>query len=393
MELTIGQRIFVTVERLVFGGDGLAKYNGFILFIPRSAALDELEVELTEIKKSFGRAKIVQIIKASPERRETPCKYLSPKLNHVCGGCDWQHLNYSHQLQWKEKIVQETLKKHLEDDSQVLPIFSSPKELAYRNRIQLKNKSQKVGYFGADSHQLVPIDSCLIADKALSDHIQNPSFIQKIKKNESENIQKIELSLNRNNTVKEVFNSSNLSEPNEFSQVNEACNEVLINQALEWTSHLKKIDMFLDLYAGMGNFTFPIYNKLKPHKTMAVEWTPGSVEIANQKIKDEQLKSIRFYAGDVGSFLRRFNSVENDNSLICLDPPRGGCDLEVIKYLAALNFKNILYVSCNPTTLSRDLDWLKNFSNNAYQVKKMTTFDMFPQTHHVETMVLLERRG
>lgn len=364
------------------GGAGIARLRegkdaGLVLFIPYSAPGDVLRVRITEQKKNFAYAEIVEIVTPSPHRRVAPCPVFGQ-----CGGCNWQHIIYPEQLRQKQAIVEEQLSKVIESSTQVLPTVASAQEFRYRNRIQVHFQDQKWGYYARKSHHLIETRDCLIAEEAL---------IQKLETLGKTESQRIQVSLQKDlNVVVEDENQTS-SDDLGFSQVNRFQNENLIKTVLEWSdpSATETWTEIWDLYAGSGNFTVPLYEKYRKSKITAVELSSQSVSQAQRWIRDNNLspQKIRFVLADVEQFLKRAKIAPL--GLIVLDPPRTGCSPQSIGFLAQQRVKKILYISCNPATLSRDLALLMRARPGASKISRFQVFDMFPQTDHVEVLVEL----
>jgi 23S rRNA (uracil1939-C5)-methyltransferase len=366
--------IQLTIEKLSFGGEGIARHDGLVYFVSGVAPGDVIQAIITEKKKNFARAKVKTWISKSTSHVTPPCKYYES-----CGGCLWQNIDYQTQLQQKEIIVLENLKKASKESFAWLGVTESPKVFNYRNRIQLKVENGRVGYFGKGTHSLIEIDSCLIAEEKLSAHIQKLKNDPKVKRQKA--LSRVELRLDSAENIVENWDYS-LDEPTAFAQVNRWLNPELVKETLTWADG--KYDRIIDLYAGSGNFTFPLYEKLLL-PSLAVELNPGAVAIAREHIKLKNLKNLEFLKGDVEAVIRRI--LPTPSTLLVLDPPRAGASENVIQYIADLKPTKILYISCNPTTLQRDI--LRLSSAAGYRLTRAKSFDMFPHTHHIETLVEL----
>ncbi len=366
----------VEIEKLSFGGDGIARKDGLVYFIPLSAPGDLLKVQTTEKKKNFTRAEIKEILQAGPSRIEAPCVYYGR-----CGGCNWQHLKYEEQLRQKQMIVEEQLASHLSEKGAVFPIIPSPNPFRYRNRIQLKYDGQNLGFFARQSHDIVDIKDCLITEESVAGEI--PALKNSLKNKEA--LPKIEVFSTLQGLVKKSFEESAF-EGGAFSQVNSAQNETLIRTVLQWMEP-QEPRQILDLYAGSGNFSFPLLQKFPKANLTAVELSERSVQAANLSIREQNLSpaKARFYLSDVELFLKR-QSLDPE-TVVLLDPPRAGCSENTIRYLTAQPLKRIFYISCNPAALARDLGRLKSLGS--WKAVRVQPFDMFPQTDHVETLVEL----
>ncbi len=370
----------VTVEKLAVGGDGVAripvKDRTMVVFVNKAAPLDQLKIKISVVEKTFLRAEIIEIIKPSPARREAPCGYFS-----ACGGCVWQHINEDEQLRQKELILTELFKKFIPDVAYVLSkTVASPKSFNYRNRIQLKQIGAKLGYFKSESHDIVDIDYCLIADKAISDQI--PIIKSKIRP--VSELQKYELRLNHKNDF-EYYRIGETGEGLSFSQVNNQINQFLVDEVTKIVS-AQNPAFLAELYAGSGNFTFSLLKALPGLRIESAEMNPALTKFAAQKITELNLQKRLFaFTSDCESFTNR-RALSSE--FIVLDPPRAGCSDSVIKNVIAAETKNLIYISCHPVFLARDLQ--KIFAaNRNYKIKHLQVFDMFPQTDHFETFIHL----
>ncbi len=372
------ESVDLEIEKLTFGGDGLSRHEGLIYFVPLSAPGDELKVRITETKKNFSRAEIFEIKKASTLRTEPLCPVFGQ-----CGGCQWQHIKYSEQLEQKQIIVTDILRSVVDIKTEILPIIPSPDEFRYRNRIQLKYDGKKLGFYGRKSHEIVDIDDCPITEKVLSDEI--PKLKRSLKEKNSGPQDKIEIFIDQNQKIQSHFQAEE-NDALAFSQVNRKQNELLVKTVLEWTKNCQPTHIY-DLYAGSGNFTFPLMNAFPKASLIGVELSEKAVQSAKQKILENNLSphKMRFFLSDVELFLKRH--VLEKNSLVLLDPPRTGCSERTIKYLGSSHIQQIFYVSCNPSTLARDLQRLR--LEKKWKIRRIQAFDMFPQTSHVESLVEL----
>lgn len=376
----LGSKIKLNIEKLAIGGAGVARHEGMVVFVPQAAPNEEVLAEVVLIKKNFVEAKILEILKASPERRTPPCPVAS-----VCGGCNWQHITEEEQQRQKEKLVLETIKKFnpsLEFD--YLPIKKSPRHLRYRNRIQPKFIDGRFGFFARNSHDIVEVQDCLITEEMLTaKFLEVKNWAQEKK---SKELQRLEMYISDNEEIRYGLITDD-DDGVGFSQVNRFQNEDLIQTALEWAADDKYPQIF-DLYSGAGNFTFPLAKKFEDSRITGVELNPKLVERAKLGTKEKRLK---FFLSDVESYLRRATIKQND--LVVLDPPRAGASEYIMRALVAARPKKIIYISCHPVSLARDLNWFfawsQKFGSKA-KLARVQCFEMFPQTDHVETIAELK---
>lgn len=379
--LNLNDQIEIKIEKMANEGKGLGRHDNQVIFVPFSAPGDLLKVSITRVTRSFLEAEIVQIIEPSPHRVQAPCPYYGD-----CGGCNFQHINYESQIDIKTFLVKETLEKFLKmTDLPFKKTIVSPKPFNYRNRVQLHLKDKQIGFFKRRSHQILPIEKCLIAEEAL-----NENFEMAKKLPAKSDSSKLELFLDTKLDVKHRWVEDDGS-ASLFSQVNRFQNENLIQAVLTHIKNLGNIGAIFDLYAGSGNFSFPMAANHSSTTVHAVELSSDLIkEGKSLQTAKPEAKNIQFVQSPVELYLRNFQIPEH--SFILLDPPRIGCQPEVMHLLGSSKRKNIAYISCNYTTLARDLALLKNTAQNwglTLKIDSLQCFDMFPQTDHIEVMAAL----
>lgn len=372
----------VNIEKLVVGGAGLARLQyqerSLVVFIPLAATADKLKIKITSIEKNHLIGEITEIITPSPSRREPPCEYFKS-----CGGCSWQHIEETEQVRQKEQILVDLLSKNIPDVSfNLLPTIVSEKNFNYRNRIQLKQKGTDLGYFKKASHQIVDISSCLIAQVEISEQIP---VIKKILDPTNE-LKKFELRINHLNQF-EYYLIGEDAEGLSFSQVNSAINKKLVQKIVELVKAVNP-KFLTELYGGAGNFSFPLLSEISNVCIESVEMNFKLTTFATKELIKQRLQKRFFmFTTDCESFVeRRALSKE----FILLDPPRMGCSEKVLNKIIAANSEYLLYVSCHPAFLVRDLKKILK-ARPSYIIKTLQIFDMFPQTDHFETLVLLSQ--
>lgn len=368
----------VTVEKLAMGGAGVARHEGMVIFIPQAAPQDVLRIRLTTQKKNFAEGEILEILSPGPSRRVPPCP-----VAHRCGGCSWQHITEEEQRRQKELIVLETLKKFNRDISfEYLGIEPSPLSFRYRNRIQPKYENGKFGFFARGSHSIVPVEDCLITEEDLT--LKFKSLRLQLNKQQLKGLQRLELYLDTEGQVRHSTLDSS-EEGVGFSQVNRFQNESLIQTTLQWIEGSPR--HIVELYAGSGNFTFPLQAHSPQAQITAVELNPKLVKRGRDRAKG---LPIDFIESDVEGALKKMNLKEAD--FILLDPPRAGTSQEIMTQIANSGVRQIIYISCHPVSLARDLQWFfaaAQKSGYRASLSKLKCFEMFPQTDHVETIAEL----
>jgi 23S rRNA (uracil1939-C5)-methyltransferase len=419
----------VNIESMAFKGYGVARTDGKVLFIPHSVIGDKAWIKIIEKKKNYSIGKLIQLIEPSPWRVNPPCPFFGQ-----CGGCQWQHVNDSIQINLKKEILKDILKR-LGGLKETPPIMAlpSPRAYGYRARVQLKAKGDAMGYYQEGSHRIVDIDRCLIAHPLVNQMILSlrkvPSSFQmeEIEVNVSPKegkgvlifyplsfhqgtkhflkeflqahpilkgiavVRKKGLTLFGDPYLNFTISLNHLGEkcilqlrtsPESFFQVNLEQNQTLIQTVLEF-SDVNEDERVLDLYAGVGNLTLPL--AIASQEVWGIEENQAAVEDARFNAERNGIKNCNFIQRRVEDIFENWRREKPD--LIILDPPRMGCKT-VLDHVIRLKPKKIVYVSCEPTTFSRDL---RLFSGAGYHLQRLGLVDMFPQTYHMEIIGLLQQ--
>ncbi len=427
----------IEIEKLVYGGDGLGRLpSGEVLFVPWSAPGDQLRIRRQPDTKP-ARALIENIVTPGPARTQPACSVFG-----TCGGCQWQHIQPASQRDWKQKIVQESLERIGKlRNIEVLPTLGSDEaSWHYRNRVQWEVEPEgdewglqtryRLGYHQANSHAVVPFEHCWIIPENLN-HLANglQTYLAE-NPDAASGLLRIEVAVNAEeqillrfigentpalstiaSTVSEsfpqivgivhadaddkkqsvLFGQDWLHETldgqkfkvsaGSFFQTNHHAAEKMLTLLGQWLQ--QDTHSLLDIYAGVG--VFAIHLKERTKRIVVIESSPSALADAKENIRNHQADHIELTPGDARMVLR---NLKEDFDAAIIDPPRAGCHADVLAWLSAHVKKQLLYVSCNPTTLARDL---KTLSDNGWQVQAVQPLDMFPQTYHIETIVNLTR--
>src|SRR5258706_6130224 len=387
---TAGEVIDVRVEKIVPRGFGLAFAENLTVLVPLAAPGDVLSVRLLEIKKRLAFAEIVEVKQPGPQRIAPPCKYFG-----ACGGCDFQQMSYAAQLEAKVGIVRDCLHRigRIECEADIL-IIPSPNEFAYRSRARwhLDRGRKAIGYFARNSHDVIDIDSCPILTPELESTLK--TFRDSIEWDTiwSERPE-IEAATGEDGRVS-MFSKEMAQPTTELSFVAAAetyafsaetffqANKFLVSELIDAAIGDASGDAAFDLYCVVGLFTVPIARRFG--KVVAVEENPTAVEFAKKNVAGAGLTNIRLINPSVSGLLASNQKKRLD--LVLIDPPRSGTEKQTIPAIARLKPARISYVSCEPSILARDLRIL---IDAGYKIEKITALDLFPQTHHVETVVRL----
>ncbi len=373
------KEVVVTIDRLAFGGDGVGRLEGKVVFVPLAVPGDKIRVRLVEEGARFDRGEIVEVVLPSPDRVQPRCTVFGR-----CGGCQWQNFSYPAQLKAKEEILKETLERIGKIASPpIRPIIASPDPWGYRHRIQLRRDAEgRIGFFERGSRRVVEFETCEIAAPPLSERARS------FKNNGVPPSDAFELSLKGGVVKMEPLDSEERS----FCQVNPKVNESLVQVTLEALFGAADLAFtrrwnVVELYSGAGNLTLPIAGRVA--KLFSVELQRSSLKEAEEEARANGLQNIDFLVGTaewgLKSVLRKGIAVD----AVLLDPPRQGAK-EILDLLAVVKPRVIVYVSCDPATLARDLKFLvaRHFDLDFVQ-----PLDMFPQTYHIEAVARLMRRN
>ena len=391
---TTGDVIDVRIEKIVPRGFGLAFAENLTVLTPLAAPGDELRVKIVEIKKRMAFAEIVEIKQPGVKRVDPACKYFG-----ICGGCDFQQMKYPAQLEAKVGIIRDCLHRigKIEFDGKI-PIIGSPNEFGYRSRARwhLDRDKRTIGYFRRDSHDVIDVDSCPILTPGLQSTLE---YARESMNWESVWSDRAEMEAATGEEGRVSLYSAEMAEPTaelsfavngdnyafsaqSFFQANKFLIPDLIEAAIGGVDG----DAAFDLYCGVGLFALPLAKHFE--KVVAVEDNPVAVDFAKKNIENARLSNVRLVDMSVARFLTENQKKNLD--FILIDPPRSGTEKHTISAIAALKPAQISYVSCEPSILARDL---RTFIDAGYKIDKITAIDLFPQTHHVETVVRLSLAG
>lgn len=380
----------IRIEKIVPGGYGFGFAENSAVFVALAAVGDYLRVRVREKKGKAIFAEIVEIIEPSPQRIEAPCPYFG-----VCGGCDFQQMNYEAQLESKAAIVRDCLSRigKIAYEKEI-EIIGSPHEFNYRARAQwhVDTRDKKIGYFKRHSHQIVDIEKCPILVSELQNKLAD--FRENLNWGEFWS-EKVEIETASSGAEVSVY-SAELIEPTDeisFTAHGEKYfydatsffqgNPFLIEKLIEVAAGGAGGKTALDLFCGVGLFSLPLARKFE--RVFAVEANPKAIDFARKNAENALLQNVEFFAENTAEFLNEndFGAID----FILLDPPRTGAEPATVEKILQIKPENISYVSCDPATLARDLRLL---TESFYTIESITVFDLFPQTHHVETVVHLK---
>lgn len=400
----------VVIEKMNHQAMGIAKINGKVVFIPKVIVGDVVDIDIVKEYKNYNIGKVNKIIKKSAKRVDVLCPYYD-----ICGGCSISAYTYHDELEYKVNNVIDIFKRNEID---IKPnIIKSDNRYGYRNKITLQVSNGIIGLYEEDSNKIVDVDKCLLVSDKLNeiiDIIKKNINVNKCNKivirdtyygimiifygsvNNEEVIKYLDKKVvsiyTYNNKYKCIYGEKYLYEmigeykyrisPDSFFQVNSRTVNKLYNKVVEYAIKNEKKDNLVDLYCGTG--TIGIYLSKYFNNIIGIELNKQAVEDAKENAKINGVNNIEFYVGDVGKIIN--DQIKAD--VIVVDPPRSGLDKRTKDILLKIKANKIVYVSCNPLTLARDIKEL----DSGYDLEEITLVDMFPNTHHVECVSVLCRK-
>ncbi len=426
-----GKQFKLRIEKLVHGGKGLGRLNGKAVFVPQVAPGDLIIAEETARKSGYSEAKVVKILERGRGRVKPKCPYFGR-----CGGCDWQHLRYSEQVRAKRIIVEENLQKIGKiKKPNVDEVIPSPSPWNYRNRAQIKVKAGKVGFYAKGSHFVIDIERCPLLkediegifpklkellrelptppqefhiyssgkDEVLLKIVYGGRFkgfelpLERVREILKVNLigygiykvgkegypERIEF-FGRDFTYESVGKFKFRVSADSFFQIN----RFQVGNLIEKVARVAMEHQYMlagDLYCGVGTLTIPVGRYV--HRAFGVESNFWAVSDALYNKDINGLRNIQFFCRETEEAIKILKEYNPD--LVIVDPPRSGLNERIIKTLSGLSrFKKIVYVSCEPSTLARDIATFHRYGVNMERAKVL---DMFPQTYHVETIAILRK--
>jgi tRNA/tmRNA/rRNA uracil-C5-methylase (TrmA/RlmC/RlmD family) len=377
VSLKLGDPITLTIHDLAFGGEGVGRVDDFVVFVPFTITGETVEAEITEVKKNFARAKLLRVVAPAPDRVEPQCRYFTQ-----CGGCQYQHIDYAAQLQFKHKQIADLFERvgKISADK-VAPVIGCPQPYHYRNRIMIRSqwngraKKLEIGFIRADNNFVEDIEECKIAEPALNGQIQhvraNPpprgglKFVLRVQPENWE-------------VPKDSFFQNN------FFLLPELTGTVKKFLKAGGATHL------IDLYCGVGFFGIEAADAVE--KFVGVEYDALAIKAARANAASRKINNGEFVAAKAEDKLPELlQQFPVDQTAVLLDPPRKGCWPSLLELLRTTRPAQVIYVSCHPATMARDLNIL--CADGVYELAQVQPLDMFPQTQHVECVADLRRRN
>jgi len=355
------------ITDVAFGGKGVARENGKAVFIPFTIERELVSAKITREKKQFAEAEVVDLRQRSPYRVDPPCPYFGR-----CGGCAYQHIDYAHQLEIKTRQVRDVLKRIGKlDDVPMRPIIPSPLPYAYRNRVTVHAANGVIGYFQRDSNRLIDVEHCSIAMEEVNRELAD---------------------LRSHDVPDGHYTLRARSGPRVFSQTNDGVANALRDLIVQLMPSNQ--ELLVDAFCGAGFFAKALVGKFQ--RIVGIDWDRFAIAAAKEdastketyiagNVEEELVGAVhRTARGRLGSIAPTLNP---DKTALLVDPPAVGLSARLRKTIVDLAPATVIYVSCNPATLARDLAELRS----RFKIESVTPLDMFPQTAEIEVVTQLQR--
>lgn len=383
-----GEQFEGTIESIVPGGSGLMRGPHGVVLIEHTAPGDRLVVEIESVRSGAPRGTIVSIVEPGPARGEAPCPWYAR-----CGGCDFQHLTYDAQMEAKRQIVVDAFRRiggiELSEEAIVHP---APHPFGSRARVELHGdrETREIGFFERRSRRIVPIDHCMVSREEINTALGAirrsrqplPTTVQLLAGNGEVRSEPAFPPVAGGSFWLKVGEFDYLVDPASFFQ---SSLDLLPKLIATVTGSLPEGgELAWDLFCGPGLFSIPLAKSWS--KVVGVDFDQRTIANANKSAGRNGIQNVSFAASDVLTWMtgRKRATVQPD--LIVVDPPRAGLDRRLTETLVERDVKRLTYVSCDPTTLARDLRIL---TSGNLRLIDVSIFDLFPQTHHVESVVRL----
>jgi tRNA/tmRNA/rRNA uracil-C5-methylase (TrmA/RlmC/RlmD family) len=379
-------KITVSIESVAFGGDGIARVDSFVLFVPFTAPGDVAQVEIVSLKKRFGRARLISLLDPSGFRATPRCR----AYGH-CGGCCYQHISYDRQLVMKKNQIRDAFVKiggigepPLED------VIRSPRIYGYRGKAVLhtgKGMPVDLGFMDVSGGKIADIERCEIMDETINDQIRAfrrspyngpgdadiPFWSDGVDAKEE-------------CVVRRVRGREFLVPRDGFFQANLFLTDRMVEEVCRIVSQ-KERDTLVDACCGSGLFS--IFAAPFARRVLGVEIYEPSVKYARINAERHGVQNVEFICGDMADVFRAMETRREAVDLMLLDPPRAGLSPEALRAVVDVKASEIIYISCNPATQARDV---RLFCEAGYDLAGLVPLDMFPQTQHIEIIGYLVGR-
>lgn len=413
-DLSAGEKIQLTIDRIAYGGEGVGRHGGLVVFVPLAAPGDTVRVMITERRKRFARGRVEALISSSPVRRQPECRHFGD-----CGGCQLQHISYEAQLQAKAHFIRDALARIGRLDWSKPIEVRSAAEYGYRTRAQVTiqpstgeprgklipgvserstrdSRDISIGFNRLGSRSVCDVDVCPVLTPGLNDALA--TLRSSVRSEAPLNVETLDIAegddgaasdpeapgLSGGSITRAAAGAVYRFGPASFFQAN----RFLIDDLVRSVVDNERGSLAVDLYAGVGLFTVQLAGRF--HTVVGVESDEASARFARENLAANGAANAELHTARAEAWCRNQAARQSGEvDLLTLNPPRTGA-AGVIDYIAKLRPRRITYVSCDPATLARDL---RGLVESNFELVEVEAFDLFPQTYHVETVARLQLRA
>lgn len=395
----------IRIIRLDNFGRGIAYYNDKICFISNAFPNELVDFKIVKETSKYIEGESINIIEKSSDRVESKCKY-----SRICGGCCFQEYDYSLENKYKEDKIKDLVERNLNISSDIVKNIVFDNDLFYRNKLILHGDSGILGLYKNKTNDVIDIDECIISNKKINiiiNLLRNIKNIEEVLIRTSNDEKQVIIDIKGNidnydflldccdvliingevvsrddRIITSIGDKKYYLSSNSFFQVNEFLIKKMFDKVLEYVKEIKPVNV-LDLYCGTGSFGIYIADYVK--NVIGVDYNSSNIKDALNNMELNNISNVEYICDKVENVIDKFNNYD----LVIVDPPRAGLDKKSCQHLIDMNSEYIIYISCDPNTLMRDL---KILSNN-YNIKEITPYNLFPKTYHCESISVLEKKN
>lgn len=364
--------IEIYIDKIIYGGDGMGLVEGKVHFVPGVLPGELVSAEVVEEKRGFNRCRLLKILEPSPYRVEPTCS-----LYGRCGGCNFQHTDYENQLQIKQDIIRDVFKRNGKIELKDVEIVRS-KAFNYRNRIQVHHKSGIKGFRETSSSEIVEVDTCPVVVDNLNSYLSEAEYLDEGRELVFSNGERYFISGRDSEATVEILGKVIHFSPSSFFQSNLS----MIPKLIDLVNSNIQGHSVMDLYCGSG-----LFSSFLPDSVTRVTAVELDSRVKEYYTKNVGNRVFDFYPLSLEKYIKRGLHKKNLIDTVIVDPPRKGLSQAVIKFLLSSGIKRVIYVSCDPVTMARDI---KLLIEEKYRLNIFRALDFYPQTHHIESFGVLD---
>jgi len=412
-ESNVDEVVDLVISNVVYPGRGIARLDNFVVFVPGTIAGEHVRARITAHRRNFAEGRLLDVIQSAPSRIEPECPLALKALSGmhagdtVCPGCSYQHMGYEEELCLKDAQLSDLIERlgGGPPEGEHMEPVAAPEPYHYRNKIVLhlsaREEARVLGYVGEDNRTVIPISCCPLARPEINERLrtllEDPTFVEHLEDHTDVTLRFTEAngihywSTNRPEAKRWLTESTGVGDirvaASGFFQVNSAVANRLLETVKEHIGRIQPAAV-VDLYCGAGVFSIAAAELGIP-AVLGIDLDKRAIKAADYNAHSRGLSQIDFLAAPAAEIMEEaLEPIDREHSLLIVDPPRRGLEKNVSRMIAERGPGRLLYISCAPDTLARDLKILRNAG---YTIESRRVFDMFPRTPHFESLVVLSR--